>query len=41
MAAMQLSGTAGGMQVGDARVGAVFNMGGSAVASYLSILESA
>jgi acetyl-CoA C-acetyltransferase len=41
MAAMQLSGTAGGMQVQDARVGGVFNMGGSAVASYLSILESA
>jgi acetyl-CoA C-acetyltransferase len=41
MAAMQLSGTAEGMQVPDARVGAVFNMGGSAVASYLSILESA
>ena len=41
MAAMQLSGTAGAMQVPDARVGAVFNMGGSAVASYLSILESA
>jgi acetyl-CoA C-acetyltransferase len=41
MAAMQLSGTAGGMQVNDAKLGAVFNMGGSAVASYLSILESA
>jgi len=41
MAAMQLSGTAGGMQVADARRGAVFNMGGSGVASYLSILESA
>ncbi|VTU19114.1 acetyl-CoA acetyltransferase [Variovorax sp. SRS16] len=41
MAAMQLSGTAGGMQVDGARMGAVFNMGGSAVASYLSILESA
>ncbi len=41
MAAMQLSGTAGGMQVQDARMGAVFNMGGSAVASYLSVLESA
>ncbi|TGN92913.1 acetyl-CoA acetyltransferase [Burkholderia sp. USMB20] len=40
MAAMQLSGTADDMQVQDARVGAVFNMGGSAVASYLSILES-
>lgn len=41
MAAMQLSGSAGGMQVHGARMGAVFNMGGSAVASYLSILESA
>ena len=41
MAAMQLSGTAGDMQVRDARVGAVFNMGGSGVASYLSILEPA
>ena len=41
MAAMQLAGTAGGMQVDNARVGAVFNMGGSAVASYLSILEAA
>jgi acetyl-CoA C-acetyltransferase len=41
MAAMQLSGTAGDMQVQGARLGAVFNMGGSAVASYLSILEPA
>lgn len=41
MAAMQLSGTAGGMQVDNAKLGAVFNMGGSAVASYLSILEAA
>lgn len=41
MAAMQLSGTAGGMQVRNARLGAVFNMGGSGVANYLSILESA
>lgn len=41
MAAMQLSETAGEMQVRDARMGAVFNMGGSAVASYLSILEVA
>ena len=40
MAAMQLSGTAGGMQLPDARLGAVFNMGGSAVASYLSLLEA-
>ncbi|MGE0330218.1 MAG: acetyl-CoA acetyltransferase [Ramlibacter sp.] len=41
MAAMQLSGTAGGMQVPGAALGAVFNMGGSGVASYLSILETA
>lgn len=41
MAAMQLSGTAEGMQLPGARLGAVFNMGGSAVASYLSVLEAA
>ena len=41
MAAMQLSGTAGGMQISNAGLGAVFNMGGSAVASYLSVLEAA
>ncbi len=41
MAAMQLSGTAGNMQVANARRGAVFNMGGAAVANYLSILEAA
>lgn len=41
MAAMQLSGTAGDMQVANARQGAVFNMGGAAVANYLSILETA
>ncbi len=40
MAAMQLSGTAGDMQVAGAGLGAVFNMGGAAVANYLSILES-
>lgn len=40
MAAMQLSGTADGMQVPGARLGAVFNMGGSGVASYLSILQA-
>ncbi len=40
MAAMQLSGKAGAMQVGDANIGAVFNMGGVAVANYLSILEA-
>ena len=41
MAAMQLAGRAEGMQIPNARLGAVFNMGGSAVASYLSLLESA
>jgi acetyl-CoA C-acetyltransferase len=40
MAAMQLSGTAGDMQVANARRGAVFNMGGAAVANYLSVLEA-
>ena len=40
MAAMQLSGTAGAMQVPNARLGAVFNMGGAAVANYLSVLEA-
>lgn len=41
MAAMQLSGTAGDMQVAEPRLGAVFNMGGAAVANYLSVLEAA
>jgi acetyl-CoA C-acetyltransferase len=41
MAAMQLSGTAGAMQVAGAGLGAVFNMGGAAVANYLSVLEAA
>jgi len=40
MAAMQLSGTAGGMQLPRAGVGAVFNMGGASVANYVSILET-
>ena len=40
MAAMQLSGTAGDMQVPRAGLGAVFNMGGAAVANYLSVLEA-
>jgi acetyl-CoA C-acetyltransferase len=39
LAAMQLTGTAGEMQVPDARLGGVFNMGGAAVANYVSILE--
>ena len=40
MAAMQLSGTAAGMQLPSARLGAVFNMGGTGVANYLSFLEA-
>lgn len=40
MAAMQLSGTAGDMQIAGAERGAVFNMGGAAVANYLSVLEA-
>jgi acetyl-CoA C-acetyltransferase len=39
MAAMQLVGEAGDMQLPKADVGAVYNMGGSAVANYVSILE--
>jgi acetyl-CoA C-acetyltransferase len=39
LAAMQLTATAGGMQVKDARLGGIFNMGGTAVANYVSILE--
>ncbi len=40
MAAMQLVGEAGDFQVPDARLAGVFNMGGSAVANYVSILEA-
>ncbi|MEI4484814.1 acetyl-CoA acetyltransferase [Frigidibacter sp. MR17.14] len=39
MAAMQLTGDAGEMQVRDAELAGVFNMGGAAVANYVSILE--
>jgi acetyl-CoA C-acetyltransferase len=39
LAAMQLTGKAGDMQVKDARIGGLFNMGGAAVANYVSILE--
>jgi acetyl-CoA C-acetyltransferase len=41
MAAMQLTGSAGDMQLPRAGLGAVFNMGGAAVANYLSVLEAA
>lgn len=39
MSAMQLTGTAGELQVPHATLAGVFNMGGSAVANYVSILE--
>jgi acetyl-CoA C-acetyltransferase len=40
MAAMQVKGEAGAIQVPGARLAGVFNMGGSAVANYASILEA-
>ena len=39
MAAMQLTGTAGGIQIKDANMVGLFNMGGAAVANFVSILE--
>jgi acetyl-CoA C-acetyltransferase len=39
LAAMQLTGQAGEMQVPGARLAGIFNMGGAAVANYVSILE--
>ena len=39
LAAMQLTGTANDLQVKNARLGGIFNMGGTAVANYVSILE--
>ena len=39
MIAMQMRGEAGGMQIPGAKLGGVFNMGGTAVANFVSILE--
>jgi acetyl-CoA C-acetyltransferase len=39
LTAMQLTGEAGGIQVPGANLGGIFNMGGAAVANYVSILE--
>jgi acetyl-CoA C-acetyltransferase len=39
LTAMQLAGEAGGIQVEGAKLGGIFNMGGAAVANYVSILE--
>src|SRR4029079_9751844 len=41
LTAMQLTGQAGAMQLPKADLGGVFNMGGAAVANYVSILERA
>lgn len=40
LAAMQVRGEAGGMQVAGAEIGGVFNMGGAGVANYCSILQA-
>ncbi|MGH0004808.1 acetyl-CoA acetyltransferase [Pseudovibrio ascidiaceicola] len=39
LTAMQLTGTAGGIQVEGAELGGIFNMGGAAVANYVSVLQ--
>src|SRR6266545_5440950 len=39
LTAMQLMGMAGDMQVANASLGGIYNMGGTAVANYVSILE--
>ena len=39
LTAMQLTGEAGGIQVPGAKLGGIFNMGGAAVANYVSILD--
>jgi acetyl-CoA C-acetyltransferase len=39
LTAMQLMGSAGDIQVKNARLGGIFNMGGAGVANYVSILE--
>ena len=39
MSAMQVTGNAGDMQLPDATLAGIFNMGGVSVANYCSILE--
>jgi acetyl-CoA C-acetyltransferase len=39
LSALQLRGDAGGMQIKNAELAGIFNMGGAAVANYVSILE--
>ena len=40
LSAMQLSQRAGDIQVKDAELGGSFNMGGAAVANYVSVLQA-
>ncbi|MCV0428639.1 MAG: acetyl-CoA acetyltransferase [Roseibium sp.] len=40
LTAMQLTGSAGDIQVKDAELGGIFNMGGAAVANYVSVLQA-
>jgi acetyl-CoA C-acetyltransferase len=39
LSAIQLTGEAGDIQVPNAKLAGIFNMGGAAVANYVSILE--
>lgn len=39
LTAMQLTGSAGGIQVEGAELGGIFNMGGAAVANYVSVMQ--
>jgi acetyl-CoA C-acetyltransferase len=39
LTSMQLAGEAGGIQIPEAKLGGIFNMGGAAVANYVSIME--
>jgi acetyl-CoA C-acetyltransferase len=38
--AMQVAGQAGDMQIKDAELAGIFNMGGAGVANYVSILQA-
>ncbi|MHA7774405.1 acetyl-CoA acetyltransferase [Roseibium sp. M-1] len=40
LTAMQLTGTAGDIQVKNAEIGGIFNMGGAAVANFVSVLQA-
>ncbi|WP_305988017.1 acetyl-CoA acetyltransferase [Roseibium sp. MMSF_3544] len=40
LTAMQLTGSAGDIQVKDAEIGGIFNMGGAAVANFVSVMQA-